>query len=146
MPNVAKIRQIQYLTDLFGLETWKSRGIQIFEIETFTLSHQTISPSRGEQLSFFGCDGMLMFFFRKHWHQWFFDGFATPWLSPFYVFQPTDHCYQWFFDGFGITQLLPLNDFRPPDHCFRWFSDFRHQWSTMVLKFTPKVWSVKKRI
>ena len=78
-------------------------------------------------------DGNI-YFCKKHWHQWGFDGFWVTQPLPLTDFKPPDHCFQWIFDGFGVIQPSPFNDFQPPDHCFQWFSDFKHKWPTMVLE------------
>ena len=67
-------------------------------------------------------DGMV-FVREYHWHQWFFDGFATLSPSPLTTLLLSDHWTRWFFNGFGVIQPSPFNDFQPPDHCFQWFFD-----------------------
>ena len=72
---------------------------------------------------FLGAMGYNVFSRKNHWHQWFFDGFASLWPSPLTTFLITDHWTRWFFNGFGVIQPSPFNDFQPPDHCFQWFFD-----------------------
>ena len=52
-----------------------------------------LTKTKGEQWSFFGSDGMVIFFWVTQ-------------PSPLTDFQPPDHCFQWFFDGFGVIQPL----------------------------------------
>ena len=90
------------------------------------------TKTRGEQWSFFGSDGMVIFF-----------GVNQP--SPLTDFQPPDHCFQWFFDGFGVTQPLPSADFQTIafndfsmvlgsfNHWFQWFSMVMDHWSNNAM-------------
>ena len=43
------------------------------------------------------------------------------------------HWHQWGFDGFWVTQPLPLTDFKPSDHCFQWFSMVMDHWSNNAM-------------
>ena len=63
----------------------------------------------------------MVFFRENHWHQWFFNGFATLWPSPLTTFLLSNHWTRWFFNNFWVIQSSPFNYFQPPDHCFQWF-------------------------
>ena len=44
------------------------------------MKHRSLGD-RGEQWSFFGSDGMVIFFCKNHWHQWFFLGSFNHWFQ-----------------------------------------------------------------
>ena len=61
-------------------------------MQYFVTSRQ-LTKTKGEQWSFFGSVGMVIFFWVTQ-------------PSPLTDFQPPDHCFQWFFDGFGVIPPL----------------------------------------
>ena len=69
------------------------------------MEHRSLGD-RGEQWSFFGSDGMVIFFLQEPLasmvFRWFL-GYSTITITDF---QPPDHCFQWFFDDLGVIQPL----------------------------------------